>query len=174
MKETFRYLIGYLLGFTIFLVAIPYVLYELAQLEGLFPGHQLFHSPLVRFLLFYPVLLLGVLFMAWSNLFLFRVGKGGPADGFGIAVSPRTKKLVTSGPYRYSRNPMVFGAFSLYFSEDLFLNSVNLLLALLVFLILAIRYLKITEERRLLKDFGEEYLVYKQQVPMIFPNLTGK
>jgi len=174
MKETLRYLIGYLLGFTIFLVAIPYVLYELADLEGLFSGHQLFHAPLVRYLLFYTVLLVGVLFMTWSNLFLSRVGKGGPADGFGIAVSPRTKKLVTSGPYRYSRNPMVFGAFSLYFSEALFQNSVNLLLALLVFLILAICYLKITEERRLLKDFGEEYLVYKQQVPMIFPNLTGK
>jgi protein-S-isoprenylcysteine O-methyltransferase Ste14 len=107
--------------------------------------------------------------MIWSNIFLFTIGKGGPADGFNISISPRSKKLVTTGPYRYSRNPMVFGAFSLYTSLGIFLNSVICLIIILIFVFFIIYYLRLSEEKRLLKDFGDEYLDYKNKVPMIFP-----
>lgn len=107
--------------------------------------------------------------MIWSNVFLFKIGKGGPADGLGVSISPQTKKLVTIGPYRYSRNPMVFGAFSLYVSIVIFLNSIISLISLLIFLFIAINYLRLSEEKRLLKDFGDEYMDYKKKVSMIFP-----
>ncbi len=44
----------------------------------------------------------GLGFVVWSNVSLLVAGKGGPADVFGVAISPRTRQLVTSGPYQFS------------------------------------------------------------------------
>jgi len=169
MKQTLRFLAGYLVGFALFIVLIPYGFYRLSQWDALFPGRVLICSDALRYVLSAVFLIAGVVFAAWSNLFLFTVGKGGPTDAFGVSVSPQTQKLVTSGPYRYCRNPMVFGAFSLYASVVIFLNSIEGLLVLLCFLLLGILFLKKSEEKRLIRDFGEEYLEYRKKVPMIFP-----
>lgn len=169
MRETMRYIIGYILGFTIFLLLIPFGLYELSKLDYLLDDRVLINSTILRYIISLLIFLVGAYFMIWSNVFLFMVGKGGPADGLGVSISPQTKKLVTIGPYRYSRNPMVFGAFSIYTSIVIFLNSIIGLISLLIFLFVAIIYLKLSEEKRLLKDFGEEYINYKKKVSMIFP-----
>ena len=105
----------------------------------------------------------------WSNISLFMIGKGGPAEGLGIAISPRTKHLVIVGPYRYTRNPMVFGAYLCYLSLALFFNSLLCVILLAIMLPFAIVYIKLTEEKRLVKDFGEEFTKYKNEVSMFFP-----
>ena len=169
MKNTIRYIVGYILGFTVFLLLIPLGLNSLSKSDYLPVNIVLIESAILRYIISLLFFLVGASFMLWSNIFLFKIGKGGPADGFGISVSPRTKKLVTTGPYRYSRNPMVFGAFSLYTSIIIFLNSIIGLSCLLIFLPIGIIYLRVSEERRLFKDFGDEYLDYKNKVPMIFP-----
>jgi protein-S-isoprenylcysteine O-methyltransferase Ste14 len=107
--------------------------------------------------------------MLWSNIYLFKIGKGGPADACGISLSPQTKKLIKTGPYLYSRNPMVFGALTLYVSIAIFLNSIIGLICLSILLILAIIYLKFSEEKRLLRDFGNEYRQYQKNVSMLLP-----
>ena len=169
MNDTIRHIIGYAIGITIFAFLIPLGLIDLSRIDHQFLKIVLIDSELLRIIISLPVFLIGVVFMIWSNIFLFMIGKGGPADGFNVSISPRTKKLVIIGPYRYSRNPMVFGAFSLYISLGIFLNSVICLLVILVFIFVIIYYLRMTEEKRLLKDFGDEYLDYKSKVPMIFP-----
>jgi len=88
------------------------------------------------------------------------IGKGGPTEGAGIALSPKTKKLVTSGPYKYTRNTMVFGAFCLYFGFSILLNSLVNVFVLSFLLLFALQYLKSSEEKRLLKDFGQDFLNY--------------
>jgi protein-S-isoprenylcysteine O-methyltransferase Ste14 len=169
MKEPLRYIIGYIIGITIFVVLIPFGLYKLSQVDCIFSGRIIFHSDIFRYILSSLIFLLGIYFAIWSNIFLFMIGKGGPVDVLGVSISPQTKKLVTSGPYRYSRNPMVFGAFSLYLSIVLYLNSIFGLLCVIAFLVLMIMYLKLSEEKRLLKDFGDEYIEYRKKVSMIFP-----
>ncbi len=169
MKETGRYIIGYILGITIFIVLIPFGLYKLSRLDILLSGSALFYSDILRYILSSLIFIIGVYYIIWSNIFLFKIGKGGPVDGFGISISPQTKKLVTTGPYRHSRNPMVFGGFSTYLSIVLFLNSITGLIFLMVFLLIAVYYLKASEEKRLLKDFGDEYIAYKKEVSRIFP-----
>ena len=169
MKETVRYILGYIFGFTIFIVLIPFGLYKLSQLDYLLSGRVLFCSDILRYIISSLIFLVGAYFAIWSNIFLFEVGKGGPVDALGVSISPQTKKLVTIGPYRYSRNPMVFGAFSLYISIVLYLNSIIGLICTITFLVIMIIYLKLSEEKRLLKDFGDEYIDYKKKVPMIFP-----
>jgi len=112
---------------------------------------------------------IGIVFMVWSNVWLFFVGKGGPADGFGVHISPRSRHLVTSGPYRYTRNPMVFGALSFYLALAVFFNSAICLGLVTALSVGASVYLKTVEEKRLLKDFGDAYEKYRQTVSMLVP-----
>jgi protein-S-isoprenylcysteine O-methyltransferase Ste14 len=168
INDTTRHIAGYILGFSLFAVLIPYGLVNLCNsdhiLSSLWPVHIA-----LRLFISIPFFLTGLVFAIWSNVFLLAVGKGGPADGFNVAISPRTKKLVVTGPYLYCRNPMVFEAFMVYFSIGFFKLSLICSITLLVFVGLVTWYLKSTEEKRLEKDFGSEYLEYKARVPMIFP-----
>jgi len=107
--------------------------------------------------------------MVWSNTSLFLTGKGGPTQGFGIEISPKTKVLVTKGPYRYTRNPMVFGAYSIYIALAFYLNSYTSLILVLLFLPVIVIYLKKSEEKRLLEDFSEAYLKYRDSVSLLIP-----
>lgn len=169
MKTTLRYLLGYLLGFILFIGVVPYLQYRLSIKEFTSFNDSLFGSDLLRIAFSIPVFLSGILFAIWSNLFLAEKGEGGPFDLFNTSISPRSKKLVVIGPYRYSRNPMVFGAVCLYTGVGIYLNSISSLLIAAGFLIFMVVYIKLFEEKRLLKDFGNDYLDYKKKVPMIFP-----
>ena len=169
MKNLYRYILGYLIGFSLFILLLPYGFYKLSELDFIFSGRILICCDILRYILASIFLLNGGIFAGWSNLFLFKVGKGGPTDAFGVSISPQSKKLVTTGPYKFSRNPMVFGALSLYAGTIIFLNSITASIAWVILLILVIIFLKKSEEKRLLRDFGEEYLEYKKKVSMIFP-----
>lgn len=169
MNETFRHIIGYILGATIFLVLIPFGFYELSKLDYLNGYVILINSTVLKTALSFLFLLIGVFFAIWSNIFLLIVGKGGPVDAFGVSISPQTEKLVTSGPYRYSRNPMVFGALSIYFSIVIYLNSLFGLIGVIILFSLASIFLRFFEEKRLIKDFGDEYIKYRKKVSIILP-----
>ena len=171
-KEPFgfiRYAAGYLIGIFIFLVLIPLGIWSMAASE-----YWLFSLPVIphggiRLVLAVFFFCLGCLFVLWSNLFLVLRGKGGPTDIAGVSISPRTKKLVNDGPYRYTRNPMVFGVHSIYFSLSLFFNSLGCLLVLVLFYVTLVRLVVLQEEKRLLKDFGSEYAEYRDKTPLFFP-----
>ena len=161
-----RYLIGYLIGIFIFLWAIPWSLFSLSN------GTYAFPLPIGDPIRFTCALLLGgigAVFMTWSNAALLLQGRGGPTDAFNVAISPRTQHLVITGPYRFTRNPMVFGAFALYFALAIYWKSLLALVVLIGFYIAVHFYLRATEEKRLLRDFGQEYDAYRKQVPMIVP-----
>ncbi len=168
-KNIIRHILGYAFGISLFFLLIPCGLYLLAPLLNELSGIGPFENMIPRIAISIPSLLIGLVFLVWSNISLFFVGRGGPADGFGVSISPRTEHLVISGPYRYTRNPMVFGAFMCYAALALLLGSVSLLVALALMLPFVAVYLRIFEERRLLEDFGEEFLAYRRSVPMIIP-----
>jgi Putative protein-S-isoprenylcysteine methyltransferase len=176
MKTTkiIRHIVGYIIGISLFGLLIPLGLVGLAKSPFPFMDFSVIGNQNVRIIIGVLFLAPGLFFMVWSNYALFKTGKGGPADGFGIPVSPHTEKLVINGPYVYTRNPMVFGAFMSYFSIGIFCNSPSILALLLVCIPLVIVYLKLTEEKRLYKDFGNEFLNYKKQVSMIFPFKKNK
>src|SRR3972149_9499395 len=171
MKKLYRYIIGYIIGLFIFAFLIPFLLYKLNNATNTLIGIKIINNINLQIIISIPFLLIGLIFGIWSNIVLFKIGKGGPTDGFGVAITPRTKKLVIKGPYRYSRNPMVFGAFLLYFGLSIYLDSL-VCIAVLVFLFFwGIIYLRFIEEKRLLKDFGSKFIEYKDKVPMMIPFL---
>ena len=169
MKIKLNYFFGYFVGITLFLIIIPYGIYEFTEFSKSLTYLILFHNTVIRCIISALFLLVGMYYMVWSNIFLLKVGKGTPAKVFGVSLSPQTKKLITVGLYRHSRNPMVFGAFCIYTSIILYFNSLIGLISLLIFLFFAIIYLKLSEEKRLLKDFGEEFIEYRKKVSMIIP-----
>ena len=80
-------------------------------------------------------------------------------------LSPqKTTKLVISGFYRYTRNPMYVGMLLVLLGTAILFGSLVCLLILPLFIV-TINYLQISNEEKALETlFGEEYLSYKKQV----------
>lgn len=164
-----RHLLGGVVGVGVFLIGIPAGLCLVADALERHWTAGLMASDAIRTGLAIGVGAIGLAFAFWSNLELMVVGKGGPCDGFGLAISPRTQSLVTSGPYRYSRNPMAFGALLFNTGVALWLNSPFCLALMAAITVLAVVYLKLVEERRLLRDFDGAYEQYRRAVSMLVP-----
>jgi protein-S-isoprenylcysteine O-methyltransferase Ste14 len=174
MNDNRRYILGYIVGIGLFYIAIPAFLIGLHLVTApLFP-HPLLPLAWLRYSLIAILLLCGLGFAAWSNIALRVIGRGGPTDGFDQVISPRTQKLVTSGPYRYTRNPMAFGTFLNYLALALALNSAVLVVFIALMMPVALAYIRRYEEQRLARDFGDEFTEYAKRVPMFFPWPPGK
>ena len=80
----------------------------------------------------------------------------------GHEVATRTRHLMTDGPYKLSRNPMLSGTYLYYAGIVIALWS---WWALLVFAAVAgLMLLQVrSEEKRFEADFGDEYLAYKKR-----------
>jgi protein-S-isoprenylcysteine O-methyltransferase Ste14 len=75
---------------------------------------------------------------------------------------------MTEGPYRLCRNPMLVGIYIYDVGGLVWLWSTLPLLIFLVEVILLTLQVG-SEEKRLEKDFGQEYLDYKKRVGRYFP-----
>jgi protein-S-isoprenylcysteine O-methyltransferase Ste14 len=73
-------------------------------------------------------------------------------------------RLVTRGPYRFTRNPMYLGLTIAYAGLALALNTAWPLILLPLMLWLLVKTVIRAEERYLAQTFGDEYLAYTQRV----------
>jgi protein-S-isoprenylcysteine O-methyltransferase Ste14 len=80
-----------------------------------------------------------------------------------IPFNPSTR-IVAHGPYRFTRNPMYVGFALITLGLASLVDSVWLLLAVPIGLVLTDRLVITREERYLARKFGEEYLSYKRRV----------
>jgi protein-S-isoprenylcysteine O-methyltransferase Ste14 len=92
---------------------------------------------------------LGGILVVWCIVSLAVAGKG---------------RLVVTGPYRYMRHPMYFGAVLAIAGAALFYQSPLLLAYASVFLLFFHFFVVLYEEPALQRAFGEEYDSYRQQV----------
>ena len=80
-----------------------------------------------------------------------------------ISLVPQ-RTLVTSGPYRFSRNPLYLGGnVFIFFGAALLVGSPSALLITALHLPLVNLFIR-REEKQLEKNFGEQWLEYKKQV----------
>jgi protein-S-isoprenylcysteine O-methyltransferase Ste14 len=80
-----------------------------------------------------------------------------------ISLVPQ-KTLITSGPYRFSRNPLYLGGnVSIFFGAALLLGSPTALFITAIHLPFVDLFIR-REEKQLEKEFGEEWVRYKKQV----------
>ena len=122
-----------------------------------------FISRRYRIALSLPFLVIGFSLWIWS-VCRFLKKKGTP-----VPINP-PPKLVTDGPYAYTRNPMMTGIIFMLLGIGIFFGSISLVFIftpMLVFLLfLGLKYI---EEPELEKRLGKEYLEYKKRTPMIIP-----
>jgi protein-S-isoprenylcysteine O-methyltransferase Ste14 len=107
----------------------------------------------------------GFSLFVWTVTHFVKYGEGTPAPW----DPPR--KLVISGPYGYSRNPMISGALFFLLAEALFFHSWPIAAWMIVFFVGNAIYFPLVEEKTLEKRFGDEYLKYKGRVPRWLPRL---
>ena len=85
-----------------------------------------------------------------------------------------TQGLLTTGPFRYCRNPMTLGTILAYLGLSIAAaTSVGLILVLVLAALLLV-YLKRVEEKELAERFGAEYLAYRREVPFIVPRMPRR
>lgn len=106
---------------------------------------------------------LGLALSGWTVGLFARYGEGTAAPW------DPPQHFVVRGPYLYVRNPMVLGAFAILISEALFLNSVPIFIWCLLLVGAKYFYIPRVEEKELEERFGNEYLVYKKNVPRWIP-----
>ncbi|NNC71005.1 MAG: isoprenylcysteine carboxylmethyltransferase family protein [Flavobacteriaceae bacterium] len=104
------------------------------------------------------IFVIGFVIMIWCIINFAVKGRG--------TLSPidPTKKLVLSGLYKFSRNPMYVGVMLLLIGEAIFLGSTMLWIYVVFVFILFNIFVIYIEEPRLKKDFGKEYISYTQNV----------
>jgi protein-S-isoprenylcysteine O-methyltransferase Ste14 len=143
---------------TVLFVVVALQVDKFLELPKLFPET-------LNLVLSLPILSLALFMMGWS-VFNFLKVKGTP-----VPFNP-PPKLVTTGPYAYTRNPMLTGIFLLLFGFGVFFRSISLVLLFTpLFIFINAWEVKTIEEPELEKRFGEEYVEYKKQTPMFFLRL---
>lgn len=149
-------------GVIVFFVFTPPVL--------LIPAH--FVSPLgsthiprhIELPLGIAVILLGIFFLLWSVSTFWRIGGGTPVP----VASP--VRLVTEGPFRYTRNPIKLGAVLFYCGAGTIVDTlVSGMVMLFIAVALGTLYHKSIEEKELRMRFGREYEDYRQRTSFLIP-----
>jgi protein-S-isoprenylcysteine O-methyltransferase Ste14 len=86
----------------------------------------------------------------------------------------KEKELTTSGPYRYTRNPLYFGSMILGISTVLACRSWGVLAIFLANFLIIYPVVVRAEKERMSRLFPEKYREYSKHVPLFFPTLRPK
>lgn len=156
MMKALREILGYLLGGLLFVVLMPLLMW---LVTGCPP---LQHIGALRATVTGLLMLGGLSLSIWTIVYMKRLGKGNPMDAFGHEVAPRTQHLMTEGPYRLNRNPMLTGTLTYLAGIVVWLWSWQALLVWALFLAIMLVQV-LSEERRLQRDFGDAYTAYRQR-----------
>jgi protein-S-isoprenylcysteine O-methyltransferase Ste14 len=124
-------------------------------LEALLPGSSL--PSAVQWILGGALLVAGLALLASFNTLFQRTG---------TAVEPwkPTTAIVTTGPYRLTRNPAYLGMTLVYIAIAVLAAALWVLVPLPLVLLIIDRRVIAREERYLERKFGQEYLDYKGSV----------
>ena len=100
---------------------------------------------------------LGVASAAWGRIVLVRAGTN---------VSPLkpSTAIVTSGPYRFTRNPLYVGIISVFIGLSLIIGTWWGFVMLIPAVLILHNGVVLREERYLERKFGHPYLKYKRAV----------
>jgi protein-S-isoprenylcysteine O-methyltransferase Ste14 len=143
-------------------VVIPGVLLAMGQ-----PAPLTHTARLALSLVGIVALLCGAALVIHSIRLFMRLGRGT------LAPWDPTRELVIAGAYRYSRNPMKGGLFLVLAGETLITQSLPLAVWLASFALVNVLYIRLHEEPRLMKRFGDRYRNYCASVPRWWPKLRG-
>jgi protein-S-isoprenylcysteine O-methyltransferase Ste14 len=105
----------------------------------------------------------GIPWVSWAVLWQLWKGKGTP-----VPLVP-TREFLSSGPYRYCRNPVMLGFFLYLAGWTALFNRTGSWVAALVLVVLLVLEVKLIEEKELEQRFGDAYREYKKKTPFFIP-----
>lgn len=109
----------------------------------------------------FVVINLGLLLAVWSRIQLGR-------NWSGTVTIKENHELVTSGPYRISRNPIYTGIITALLGNAFLYGDLKSYVAT-AFLFCAFLYKISREEKFMIETFGDRYIEYSQRVKKIIP-----
>lgn len=155
-------ILSLVLGFTGFFILVPLILGLVGHLVA--KSFPVSVPRIVEVLLACAALAGGLFFLAWSVSTFWQVGHGTPVP----FASPT--RLVTEGPFKYTRNPLKLGAFLFYFGLGVLWDGfMTGLVILLIVVILGTLYHKSIEEKELAMRFGDAYERYRKRTSFLIP-----
>ncbi len=174
MKYREKMVLGYLIGGMIVLILVPSLIYFATTLTDTIFKIEIIQRRQLRWGIAAVLAIAGFIFGSSSIIYQNIVGKGGPLEISKIEISPKTKFLVTTGPYRYTRNPMLFGTLLTYSALGVLMNSLTAIFLVVLMTVVMLLVEVKTEEKRLLKDFGDQYRKYRKETSCLIPWLPKK
>ena len=154
-----RDIAGYLIGFALFVILVPLLMFWASGWT---------HPGPAGIACFAVLTAAGIGLSVWSIVYMKIVGKGNPMDAFNHEIAPRTSELMTEGPYKLCRNPMLLGVFIYYLGIVIALHSWKTAAIFAAYIIIMMVQVS-REEKRLEQDFGDAYREYKKSTKKIIP-----
>jgi protein-S-isoprenylcysteine O-methyltransferase Ste14 len=151
-----------------FLLLLPYILLVISPSLDARLGIDRLNPSTASLILGGIPFAVGLVFAQWSIYSQFTQGRGTP-----LPVIP-TRRLITSGPFRYCRNPMTLGTILAYLGLSIAAVTIVGILIVVALATLLLVYIKRMEEKELAERFGEEYLTYRRDVPFIIPRIPKR
>ncbi|MCK5700959.1 MAG: isoprenylcysteine carboxylmethyltransferase family protein [Cyclobacteriaceae bacterium] len=146
-------------------MVIPFLIYFFSKSESGIPIHKV--PLLLNIVAGSVVLILGLILFFKSVILLAKIGQGT------LAPWNPTKKIVVKGIYRHVRNPMIIGVNLILLGQAFLIQSGNILLWALIFILMNHLYFIFKEEPALRKRYGREYKEYCKNVPRWLPRING-
>lgn len=149
------------IAFTALFVFAAIIVDRLLNLPGLLPeGARLFVS--------IPLIVVGLAVTGWSVFHFLKV------QGTPVPFNP-PPKVVSTGPYRFARNPMLTGVFLFFLGIGFCVGSFSLVLFFTpLYVLVNVWELKKIEEPELIKRLGDEYIEYRRHTPMFIPGCRSR
>ena len=126
-----------------------------------------FNLPKIPFnlnLIAYPLIIIGIIII-FSVFYLFiNFGEGTPIPKQ-FTSKFATKKLVTNGIFKYSRNPFAIGMLMTLVGFGFYIKSYSMIFLTIIMFIGGYMFIVYVEEPDMKQRFGLEYLKYKKRVP---------
>jgi protein-S-isoprenylcysteine O-methyltransferase Ste14 len=117
MNKDEKMILGYIIGGSLVIVLVPSIIYIITSLFDNVYRLEIIRNSIIKWIIIIIFLVMGLIYGIWSVIIQNTIGEGGPVEIGNIEISPKTKNLVVSGPYKNTRNPMLFGTFLIYLAS---------------------------------------------------------
>ena len=109
------------------------------------------------------LLIASTMYILWAR---FVIGKMWASH----AVVKEGHKMVTTGPYRFTRHPIYSGLFGMILGSAISLGHGLIFLGFIIALLIFMNRIRV-EENLMISTFGDQYIQYKKRVPQLIPGI---